>query len=174
MMTVIRIRNIQDSNPFGCAPFVVIVFYDAVLLFLTSKEAKVASEGRRALVVSTDDGQGQAEKDDEKDEGIVAIAHLRQTLNFWVCAVCQSGIAASVLYEAGRLALLLRAPTMLTLPDILTGYIDLLASVGQIGVLSYATLWAIVLQIVRSSTSRAVNRLTCITEHWLLPGHRDL
>ncbi|KAF8900452.1 hypothetical protein CPB84DRAFT_1962381 [Gymnopilus junonius] len=138
-----------DSGPFGIAIFMVILFYNITLLILSTKERKIAAvhiAGQRGLEAGIGIEENAKAIDVEEGDDVFTAAHLRQAVNFWILAVCQSGVAALALYMAGRLALLLRS-SMHALQGPLASYVDLVFSATQMGVLGYIGVCCIVCQL---------------------------
>ncbi|KDR78319.1 hypothetical protein GALMADRAFT_245438 [Galerina marginata CBS 339.88] len=114
-----------EPGPFGFAIFVVIIFYDTTLLILSSKERNITA----SVAVGW-------QMDAERVEEVEGAAQMRRTINFWILAVCQSGMAALGLYVGSRLTLLLWAPVQ-GFHNPIRECVEFAFSLGEMGILTY-------------------------------------
>ncbi|KAF4612181.1 hypothetical protein D9613_003879 [Agrocybe pediades] len=91
-----KIEESAAKGPFGPAVFLVTLFYDFVVLLLASKEG--------VLLLKIVNPRHEPENPSDEEEGMLT-STAWSSLNFWILAVCQSGLAALGLYLAARMAL---------------------------------------------------------------------
>ncbi|KAF9562867.1 hypothetical protein CPC08DRAFT_706379 [Agrocybe pediades] len=131
-----------NQGPFGPAVFLVILFYDFVVLLLASKEG--------VLLLKIVNARHEPENPSDEEGMLTSTAW--SSLNFWILAVCQSGLAALGLYLAARMALFFGCSTA----D--AGYLffktfELVFVLGQMALLTYTATRCIIRNAVCPSVS---------------------
>jgi len=96
-----------SQGPLGPAIFIIAIFYDITILILSIKESKFVEEVVEESQL--DQWPVPAKEKGEDDENIRTMA-MWSCINYWILAVCQSGLAASGLYLAARAALFFGIP----------------------------------------------------------------
>lgn len=128
-----------DYRPFGPAVFLVVLFYDFVVMYLSSRERRVILEAVRS----------KCEQEFLSEDDSTAIITKWNSLNFWILALCQSGMAALGLYLSARLALFWGIPTAL-LGNMFFEIFELVFVVTQIAMLGCIALHCVIRSAVRA------------------------